>query len=287
MGAYVYVILVDGVLRYVGKGRRGRMHDHIRVARSIGKGKTYKPSTVHRNLAKAIDDGSSIVLRKILVGLGDDEAYALEKRAIEIAGLENLWNEIPGGNTGITSDFMKSVWVRPGYREKMSSITSERWGDPDSRELMLKRQREAITPAHIEAERDRAKKRWADGEYRLKQHATRSDHIYKAKTSVAVTASITDARRAAFGASVSASWKDPEKRASRVEQRRKTLAEKFGSTMQNEILQMVRLSPDGVSSKDLYSAFPGSNGTVGKLTKKNLIEKRGGKHGRFIATERI
>ena len=99
--AYVYVILVDGVVRYIGKGRNGRMYTHlIEAKRSAAR---CNPDTsglyprLHRKLVEAVRAGSRITEIVIISNLTDRTAYRIESRMIGEfhkfrAG--QLWNTI-------------------------------------------------------------------------------------------------------------------------------------------------------------------------------------------------
>jgi hypothetical protein len=97
----VYAVLVDGVVRYVGKGRNGRMYSHlIEAKRSAAR---CAPDTsgvyprMHRKIVEAVRAGSQVTQSVIVSGLTDKSAYRLESRIIgefhkHRAG--QLWNTI-------------------------------------------------------------------------------------------------------------------------------------------------------------------------------------------------
>ena len=99
--AYVYAVLVDGIVRYVGKGRNGRMNSHLTEAkRSAAR---CAPDTrglyplMHRKLVEAVRAGSQVTDSVIVSGLTDKAAYRLESWIIgefhkHRAG--QLWNTI-------------------------------------------------------------------------------------------------------------------------------------------------------------------------------------------------
>jgi hypothetical protein len=99
--AYVYAVLVDGVVRYVGRGRNGRMNTHlIEAKRSAAR---CAPDTsglyprMHRKLVEAVRAGSQVTESVIVSGLTDKAAYRLESWIIgefhkHRAG--QLWNTI-------------------------------------------------------------------------------------------------------------------------------------------------------------------------------------------------
>ena len=99
--AYVYVLLVDDVVRYVGKGRNGRMYSHLLEAKRSAV--RCAPDTsglyprMHRKLVEAVRAGSQVAESVIVSGLTDKAAYRRESRIIgefhkHRAG--QLWNTI-------------------------------------------------------------------------------------------------------------------------------------------------------------------------------------------------
>src|SRR5262245_53480758 len=101
VGAYVYAIKVDGVVRYIGKGRRYRLIEHRRIARELNRrraaGEKIKARRVHNKLAKAIRNGSVIEHDVIAFNLSDDVAYDRERSEIANAPAGQLWNVKAGG----------------------------------------------------------------------------------------------------------------------------------------------------------------------------------------------
>jgi hypothetical protein len=98
---YVYEIRIDGVVRYIGKGRNGRIYSHlIDAKRTAG-----RPDVKIRNLfphfrkmlVSAVRRGSIIAENMVTSNLTDGEAYAIEQEMIgnyhkQYAG--QLWNTI-------------------------------------------------------------------------------------------------------------------------------------------------------------------------------------------------
>ena len=80
--AYVYAIVVDDVVRYVGKGRDKRLYIHViearRSAARCGARTSHLHPRVHRKLVEAIRAGSDIAEIVILDGLTDQTAFRLE-----------------------------------------------------------------------------------------------------------------------------------------------------------------------------------------------------------------
>lgn len=84
--AYVYAITVDGVVRYVGKGRRYRLREHTRIARFLNSGreagKRIRTNRFYNRLAAAIRSGADIGEIVFADGLSDEDAFQLEKERI-------------------------------------------------------------------------------------------------------------------------------------------------------------------------------------------------------------
>jgi hypothetical protein len=101
IGSYIYAIIVDGVVRYIGKGRNGRMHTHLIEAKCTSARCPAETAHLyprkHRKLVEAVRAGSQIIETVIASGLTDRAAYQLESRMIGEfhkfrAG--RLWNTI-------------------------------------------------------------------------------------------------------------------------------------------------------------------------------------------------
>lgn len=99
--AFVYTIIVDDIVRYIGKGRGERHLTHaINARRDAAKPHTrtkHLSPLMHRNLVKAVRAGSLIKDTIIASGLSDVEAYRIEAQIIadfhrRVAG--QLWNTI-------------------------------------------------------------------------------------------------------------------------------------------------------------------------------------------------
>ena len=101
IGSYIYVIIVDGVVRYIGKGRNGRMYTHLieakRTSARCPADTAHLYPRMHRKLVETVRAGSQIIETVITSGLTDRAAYQLESRMIGEfhkfrAG--QLWNTI-------------------------------------------------------------------------------------------------------------------------------------------------------------------------------------------------
>ena len=118
--AYVYVIVVDGLVRYIGKGRNGRMYIHLveakrSAARRNGNTAGLYPR-MHRKLVEAIRGGCQISETIITSGLTDGAAYRLE--AMMIGAFHRwrtgqLWNTID--ERFIDPQFLPDEWDDPEH----------------------------------------------------------------------------------------------------------------------------------------------------------------------------
>jgi hypothetical protein len=98
---YVYEIRIDGVVRYIGKGRNGRIYSHLIDAKRTAS----RPDVKIRNLSlhfrkmlvSAVRRGLIIAENMVAGNLADGEAYKIEQEMIgnyhkQYAG--QLWNTI-------------------------------------------------------------------------------------------------------------------------------------------------------------------------------------------------
>ncbi|MFZ2077392.1 MAG: hypothetical protein WAV38_12250 [Xanthobacteraceae bacterium] len=100
--SYVYVIHVDGVLRYIGKGTNGRMYSHMKEVRQRLTRK-FKLKNIwplfQRKLTEAVMKGAVIEEIVLADNLTAKQAYKLEYRHLErmvyAGNREQLWNAIP------------------------------------------------------------------------------------------------------------------------------------------------------------------------------------------------
>src|ERR1700685_960487 len=82
--AYVYAILIDGMIRYIGKGRNGRMYAHLieamRSATRCRARTTQLNPRMHRRLVEAVRSGADFKEKIIVGGLADRQAFRIERR---------------------------------------------------------------------------------------------------------------------------------------------------------------------------------------------------------------
>lgn len=113
-GCYVYFILVDHKIRYIGKGTNGRAWEHEREAICRNKkrdnGEKLKNDKFYNLLGAAIRNGAKIDVCVIKDGMSDKKAYSAEKKLILLLrSLIPLWNMKDGG-TGFTREDVDKIW---------------------------------------------------------------------------------------------------------------------------------------------------------------------------------
>lgn len=205
--AYVYELLVDGVVRYVGMGKGNRVTVHLSIAnrinRKIAGGENVTAQRVHLLLAEAIRDGATITNQFVFQGLTNEAARALEVQRIASWPSGQLWNSHPGGG-GASAERMTELWADPEWRARQivalqaswddpdyraySEAAKQQWSDPESREKLMAAAKEKWTPElrawrsqktqeqfNSPEARDRAREairaRWADPVQRAKMSA--------------------------------------------------------------------------------------------------------------------
>jgi hypothetical protein len=102
IGYYVYTITVDGVVRYIGKGKDLRLYSHRKEVRSR-LNRDYRlqniGSRLQQNLTKAVLSGAKVIERVLVDNLTETAAYQLEYdklREYVFAGKrDQLWNVVP------------------------------------------------------------------------------------------------------------------------------------------------------------------------------------------------
>ena len=99
---YVYQIKVDGIVRYVGKGKGLRMYSHMKEVRER-LNRDFKLDRVwpllQRNLTEAVMKGAEVTEEVLTEGLTEKASYELEhklfKEFVFDGKREQLWNVIP------------------------------------------------------------------------------------------------------------------------------------------------------------------------------------------------
>ena len=83
LSSYVYVIRVDGVVRYIGKGRNGRLYSHMIEAQRTANRPGVKIANLsphfRKMLVSAVRRGANIKEKIITAKLTADAAYAMER----------------------------------------------------------------------------------------------------------------------------------------------------------------------------------------------------------------
>ena len=128
-GAYVYAIAVDGVTRYIGKGRGERYWYHFRRANRINElrqdGYKVRAFKLHNRIAKALRNGSRFQVKILQQGLSDQQGFALEIAKIawhQVRHPGQLWNVLEGG------DGWTSAGARKCQPNKRIDLTGKRIG---------------------------------------------------------------------------------------------------------------------------------------------------------------
>ena len=129
--AYVYGIVVNDVIRYIGKGRGGRAWYHVKYARVLLRQpvKLSRSSKFYRKLAAVIQDGAGIEIKIFKTDLSDSDAFALERKLINHH--RYLWNTL-------REQRHDSEWRQkhlaalssPEIRMKMGAVSRAQWADP-------------------------------------------------------------------------------------------------------------------------------------------------------------
>lgn len=226
--AYVYAILVDGVVRYIGKGRGRRIAEHVNIIRRLRDGRDGGPKcqVVHRRAASAVRSGASVRAMKMVEGLDDESAYLIERDLIGTYPEGHLWNVSDGGEGCSSSDAVRR-WADPSYREKQlasarSPETVRRKSEaqrvsqniPEVRERVRAAQREAFArPACRARLVARTKRNWESQEYRDSVVAGRKaqwTQEARAKQSATHAAKWTPEHRAQRSADYKIKFQNPE-----------------------------------------------------------------------------
>jgi hypothetical protein len=144
MRCCVYAIVVDGVIRYIGKGsasggKLSRFHDHIRAMRRLIRHRAeglpapqkVSGSTIANELAHAWLDGAEISELVVADGLGEEDALQQELALINNAPAGQLWNKPQ--QWGYLLQAARSRRLSPESRGKIAEGIRRHWADPDCR----------------------------------------------------------------------------------------------------------------------------------------------------------
>jgi hypothetical protein len=228
MKSYIYIITVDDVVRYVGKGTGDRLYVHMKIVRNIVRrrsaGQKVKTTKFYNRLTKAFLSGAIISTEIIDHGLTDDQAF---DREIEIIAIHStLWNTAPGGQ-GFSTDqwsdpqFRRKMRLRElskqtaEYRVKRSMINKAKWDDPVVRAKWIaaiwsdaRRAKMAVARA---LKRAKVEERIAKRKYEIEQRRIERENNKRGyhKNSGSFTSERSKIIQLA-------AWRNPEKRAKRL-----------------------------------------------------------------------
>lgn len=173
--AYVYAILINGVVRYVGKGTGRRSATHVKSAAKINRqrdaGEVVRTTRFYNELAKSLRTKQAITVQMLAVGLTDEEAICLEIQTIADAPLGQLYNSTDGG-PGLTSTVAKKIWEDPEYRAQQMTVGQKArldalWADPAFRERASVRAKKIFSgiwcrPGFRVAHKAAVQRKWRD-----------------------------------------------------------------------------------------------------------------------------
>ena len=116
--SYVYAIVVDGVVRYIGKGRNDRMFFHMKEARWLAKRCGARTNHIspffHRMLVRALRAGATVREMTLISELSDAEAYRVEGELIgqfHKGHAGQLWNTID--ERFLDPKYLPDEWTNP------------------------------------------------------------------------------------------------------------------------------------------------------------------------------
>jgi hypothetical protein len=133
--SYIYAIVVDDVVRYIGKGTGRRAKWHVRkmhqILRARAVGEVVRALHLHNRMAKAWREGSNIEIEILIDGLTHDAAFAKEMEIIASFPQGQLWNKTLGGDKPpVRSHDMPH---RPESVEKIRATNIKTWSDQELR----------------------------------------------------------------------------------------------------------------------------------------------------------
>lgn len=220
---YLYEILVDAVVRYVGMGRGDRIYVHNRIARRIIRksdlGLPVTAQLVHLNLADSIRRGAAITSRIVYSTLSAHAARELEVSHIASFEKDQLWNRHPGGG-GASPERMAELWADPAWRARQIAALQSSWDNTTHRAYMAEIR---SAPEFKEKIRSAVTARFADPEERARQ-SQRTAGFYAANPGAGrehgnhiKTLWADPLNHERFSRAVTAHWDDPQHRARQSE----------------------------------------------------------------------
>lgn len=266
--AYVYAIVVDGVVRYIGKGIGRRLFRHrthaLLVTRRRAEGRQVKSSLFYNKLAKALARGDSVEERIVFNGLSESQAYEIEREEIASAPKGQLWNVFEGG-IGPTSADLTRLYQNEEHRAKHKDST----GTAEVRELKRTASKESWADPVVRARRIEALKRvWDDPQQRIdrgeKTRLSFTDPSRRARQSDAMKIyANTPEGRAKRSKSARTLAADPEYRQKLSQSMRAACARPETKAKKSEAMRRRWADPD-------YRRTAGANISAGKKAKAAL-----------------
>jgi len=193
--AYVYAIIVDDVVKYIGKGSGRRAIRHVQkmhqLLRARAAGEVVRATHLHNRMAKAWRNGSSLEIVTLIDGLTDEQAFIKEVELIASYPHGQLWNQTLGGENpprakSRSPEFIEKVrasnviaWSNPRLLAHHSERCKVLWLDPEYRDKTIK----GNIGKGGKAKRLAAIDRWAQIEFREKIKKLNADPVTKARRS--------------------------------------------------------------------------------------------------------
>ncbi len=210
---YVYQIVVDGVVRYIGKGSGARWKSHVAKAKRLNAiratGATASVSVFYNRLAKAIRNGATIEQRLVMTGFAEPESYEMERAAIAVMPDGQLWNRWIEANGNTTAS--------PELKERLSAAALKRYEDHTERARMRAIHAEvARRPDVRERKSQGTKRRWAENPDAFKRFQTAAytpEVVARRAKSYEEFLKANPVFAAGKARSLNEHWSDPEKNA--------------------------------------------------------------------------
>lgn len=163
--AYVYAILVDGAIRYIGKGSGKRLLEHMRIVRRIVRERAAGlvarvPMPLYERLVAAWLDGAQIEEIVIADGLSHHDAYRREQTEIRERS-DQLWNSYRGRGYGPR----KAAWAKKTKEERKAHVRSAIAARLASQEWQRARATMWANKDYVAKQSETRKRIWRDPDY--------------------------------------------------------------------------------------------------------------------------